>query len=125
MRAMFLRAVEGGLTLVLYAVSFWLGFIVVGLFVLIFFQAPWTALLAGVLGGLFVVWFVRGLMRNVDEALDPVVDRITGNTPQAQNPGPRRTRIPTTASAASRSPARKATGAPTSTKRNGKRYCES
>jgi hypothetical protein len=85
---MFLRAVEGGLALVLYAVSFWLGFIVVGLFVLIFFQAPWTALLAGVLGGLFVVWFVRGLMRNVDVALDPVVDRITGNTPQAQNPGP-------------------------------------
>jgi hypothetical protein len=85
---MFLRAVEGGLALVLYAVSFWLAFIVVGLFVLIFFQAPWTALLAGVLGGLFVVWFVRGLMRNVDEALDPVVDRIIGNTPQAQNPGP-------------------------------------
>ena len=83
---MFLRALEGGLALVAYALTFWVGFITVGVFAFIFFQAPWTALLAGILGGVLAVWFVRGLMRNSDEALDPIVDRIAGNT--SQNPDP-------------------------------------
>ena len=87
---MFLRAVEGVTALILYALSFWLGFITVGLFVLIFFQAPWTALVAGVLWSLLVVWFVRGFLRDVDKAVAPVIDRIVENTfqPQSSNPLP-------------------------------------
>jgi Short C-terminal domain len=44
-----------------------LGFMIVGLFILIVLQAPWMALMFGVLAGLFAVWFVRGLEHDVDE----------------------------------------------------------
>jgi hypothetical protein len=84
----FLRAVDVVLTVVGYALTFFLGFIVVGIFVLVFFEAAWTALFAGVGGGFVAVWFMRGLMRDVDKVLDPLFDRIFGVSPRDADPSP-------------------------------------
>lgn len=62
---LFLRFTTGILSLILYALVFWLGFMFVGLFVLIVLQAPWMALIFGILAGLVAVWFARGLMGEI------------------------------------------------------------
>jgi hypothetical protein len=64
---MFIRVVYWILAVALYTLTFFLGFMTVGLFILIVLQAPWMALIIGVLAGLFAVWFVRGLEHDVDE----------------------------------------------------------
>ena len=83
-----MRAVDVVLVVVAYALTFFLGFIVVGIFVLVFFEAAWTALFAGVAGGFVAVWFVWGLMRDVDKVLDPLFDRIFGVSPRDADPSP-------------------------------------
>lgn len=60
----------------------------IGLFVLIVLQAPWMALIFGILAGLVAVWFVRGWMGEIDTATEAVVDRVmtppTGPGPPAE-----------------------------------------
>jgi hypothetical protein len=76
---MFIRVVDWILAVVIYTLTFFLGFMTVGLFVLIVLQAPWMALIIGVLAGLFAAWFVRGLEHDVDKVIDVVVGRVFGN----------------------------------------------
>jgi hypothetical protein len=76
---MFIQVVCWLLAVALYGLTFFLGFMTVGLFILIVLQALWMALIFGVLAGLFAVWFVRGLEHDVDEVIDGVVARVFGN----------------------------------------------
>jgi len=92
---MFLRVITWIASLVLYSVTFYLGFITVGLFVLIVLQAPWMALITGALGGLFAAWFVRGFMHDVDDAIDVGVRRVFDN-PQGDATSPRQAPLPDT-----------------------------
>jgi hypothetical protein len=86
---MFIRVVYWILAVALYSLTFFLGFMTVGLFILIVLQAPWMALIIGVLAGLFAVWFVRGLEHDVDKVIDVVVGRMFGN-PQSGGATPPR-----------------------------------
>jgi hypothetical protein len=86
---MFIRVVYWILAVALYTLTFLLGFMIVGLFVLIVLQAPWMALISGVLAGLFAAWFVRGLEHDVDKVIDFGIERVFGN-PQSGGAAPPR-----------------------------------
>jgi len=66
---MFLRVAIGVLNLAIYGLLLFAGLFFVGSFVWFVFGAPWSGLVLGLLAGLLAVWFVRGLLGNIDAAI--------------------------------------------------------
>lgn len=63
---MFLRTFEALIAGALYVLLMLLGLLTAGLFSLIVFGAPWwLALILGLLAGLVLCWFARGVLRNL------------------------------------------------------------
>jgi hypothetical protein len=66
----FLRVTLFIVGLVGYGLIFGFGFFWAGLIVLTFSRSQSAALIAAILGGLFLCWFARGLIKNIIELLD-------------------------------------------------------
>ena len=72
---MFLRALDAIAAVLLYGSLMLIALVLAFPFVWFVFGAPWTGLILAVLLGLFACWFARGLLGDVERAIDRALGR--------------------------------------------------